>query len=85
MTFKIKTPGLLKLACDTHAWMRGYSYVFDHPFFAVTGESGEFSIPGVPPGRYVVKAWHEEAGMRGHEVTVFEEGESRIQFELTTH
>jgi hypothetical protein len=82
VTSKIRAPGLLKLACDTHAWMRGYLYVFDHPFFAVTDERGEFSIPDLPPGRHVVKAWHEQAGVRTREITVAEDGYTRVDFEF---
>jgi hypothetical protein len=84
MTSKIRATGLLKLACDTHAWMRGYIYVFDHPFFAVTDERGEFSIPDLPPGRYVVRAWHEEAGILTREIAVSEDGDTRIDFELSS-
>jgi hypothetical protein len=82
MTSKIRAPGLLKFACDTHAWMRGYIYVFDHPFYATTDERGEFLIPNLPPGRYVVKAWHEEAGIRTREITVPEDGYTGIDFEF---
>jgi hypothetical protein len=82
MTSKIKAPGLLKLACDTHAWMRGYIHVFDHPFFATTDERGEFSIPDLPPGRYVVKAWHEQAGILTREIAVSEDGDTRVDFDF---
>jgi hypothetical protein len=82
MTSKIKAPGLLKLACDTHAWMRGYVYVFDHPFFATTDERGGFSIPDLPPGTYIVKAWHEEAGILTREITVSEDGDTRVDFDF---
>jgi hypothetical protein len=82
ITSKIRAAGLLKITCDTHAWMRGYVRVFDHPFFAVTDERGEFSIPDVPSGKYFVKAWHEAAGIRTQEITVSEDGDSRIDFDF---
>ena len=34
----------------TRQWMKGAIMVFDHPFFAVTGEDGSFEITGVPAG-----------------------------------
>ena len=82
-THKIRDTGILKLVCDTHAWMLGFVHVFDHPFFAVTDDRGVFSIPNVPAGAYVLKAWHEDAGVKSQEVIVSETGEMRINFEFT--
>ncbi len=81
-THKIRDAGILKLVCDTHAWMLGYVHVFDHPFFAVTDDKGAFSIANVPPGTYTLKAWHEEAGVRIQEITVLESGDVRANFEF---
>ena len=44
----------VRLGCDIHAWMRGWIYVFDHPYFEVTDEAGRFRIAGVPRGEYVL-------------------------------
>src|SRR5882724_632922 len=82
-THKIRDTGILKLVCDTHAWMLGYVHVFDHPFFAVTDDKGAFSISNVPPGAYTLKAWHEEAGVRIQEITVLEGGDVRANFEYS--
>jgi hypothetical protein len=82
-TQKIKEPGVLKLVCDTHAWMIGYLHVFDHPYFAVSDEKGAFSIPNVPAGRYMLNAWHEEAGTRRQEITITESGDVRVEFEFS--
>jgi polysaccharide lyase family 4-like protein len=80
-TLKIRDTGVLKLVCDTHAWMLGFVHVFDHPFFAVTDDRGVFSIPDVPAGTYTLKAWHEDAGVSSREVIVSETGEVRINIE----
>ena len=79
-TRRIREAGILKLVCDTHAWMLGFIHVFDHPFFAVTDENGRFSIPNVPAGTYTLKAWHEHAGVLTQEITVSEAGDSRALF-----
>jgi hypothetical protein len=81
-TQKIRDAGILKLVCDTHAWMLGFVHVFDHPFFAVTDDKGAFSIPNVPAGIYTLRAWHEDAGVRSHEVVVAESGNVRVNFEF---
>ena len=54
----------VKLKCDIHPWMVAYVGVFDHPFFAVTGPDGAFSISGLPEAEYSVEAWHESLGVR---------------------
>jgi plastocyanin len=45
--------------CDIHPWMGAAVFVEEHPWFAVTDERGEFEIRDVPPGEYVVAAYHE--------------------------
>jgi Polysaccharide lyase family 4, domain II len=62
----MRKPGLMKLQCDAgHTWMNGWIYVFDHPFFAVTDESGAFTIKDLPTGEYTVELWHEPADGQG--------------------
>jgi hypothetical protein len=81
-TQKIRDAGILKLVCDTHAWMLGFAHVFDHPFFAVTDDKGAFSIPNVPAGTYTLKAWHEDAGIRSQEISISESGDVRVNFDF---
>jgi hypothetical protein len=81
-TQKIRHAGILRLVCDTHAWMLGFVHVFDHPYFAVTDDKGAFSIPNVPAGTYTLKAWHEDAGVRSQEVNISESGDVRVNFEF---
>jgi hypothetical protein len=82
-TTRIRQAGILKVVCDTHAWMLAYIHVFDHPYFAVTDENGTFSIAEIPPGNYVLKAWHEDAGTKSQEITVLESGDVRVVLEFT--
>ena len=32
------------LRCGAHEWMKGYLFVFEHPYFAVTDDNGQFEI-----------------------------------------
>ncbi|HEY6475021.1 MAG TPA: hypothetical protein VI456_00480, partial [Polyangia bacterium] len=62
----MRKAGLMKLQCDAgHAWMSGWIYVFDHPYFAVTEADGSFTIKDVPPGDHVLELWHEPADGNG--------------------
>ena len=80
-TSRIRQPGIMKVVCDTHAWMLGWVHVFDHPYFAVTNDQGAFSISDLPAGNYILKAWHEGGGTMSQEITVPESREIRIVLE----
>ena len=41
---------------------RAYIGVVNHPYFAVTGSGGTFTLRDVPPGTYTIEAWHEKSG-----------------------
>ena len=55
-----KVENFIKIKCDVHPWMNAYISVFDHPFFAVTDDTGSFKIDSIPPGTYEVIAWQEK-------------------------
>lgn len=61
---------MVRFKCDVHPWMSAYMGVVDHPFFAVSGTDGSFSIDGLPAGEYEVETWHETLGTRTQTVTV---------------
>lgn len=61
---------MLHVRCDVHPWMTGYIGVVPHPYFAVSGAQGAFTIANVPPGHYTVKAWHERYGVVSQAVDV---------------
>lgn len=56
--------------CDVHPWMRAYVAVIEHPVAVVTGNDGTFKLSPLPPGQYVLEAWHEKYGMQQATVTV---------------
>ena len=55
-----KAENFIKIKCDVHSWMKAYISVFDHPYFAVTDDSGHYQIDNIPPGDYEVIAWQEK-------------------------
>ena len=61
---------LIPVKCNQHPWMKSYIGVLKHPFFAVSGEDGTFTIKGVPAGTYTIAAWHEKGGPNGTEKTM---------------
>ena len=65
-----KEEGMFVVKCDVHPWMQSFVGVFSHPFFAVTGADGKYTIKDLPAGTYEVEAWHERLGTQKTKVTV---------------
>jgi hypothetical protein len=64
----MSTPGLVHLRCNGgHVWMNAEMMVVEHPYYAVTDETGRFEFTDVPPGTYQIIAWHEGWGLAGKE------------------
>ena len=71
---------MVPFKCDVHGWMNAYVGVLDHPYFTVSDGSGAFEISTLPPGDYVIEAWHEELGTQTQNVTVGEQETVEISF-----
>ena len=67
---KLKKEGIFKVSCDVHPWMRGWLLVLPTAAFAITGEDGTYKIGGVPPGRHMVRIWHERLGERDAQIEI---------------
>ena len=73
-------PGLLELRSEVHPWTRGFIAVFDHPYYVVTAANGQFSFVDVPPGLYMLAAWHERFGKIERPVTVSADSMTTVAF-----
>lgn len=59
-----KAPALVK--CDIHPWMTAYLLIREDPYFAVSDETGKFSIEKIPAGKWSFQFWHSRCGyMKG--------------------
>jgi carboxypeptidase family protein len=65
-----KEPAEIEVVSDRHPWARAWIAVLDHPYYAQTAANGTFTIGGVPPGRYRVRAWHPGLGFSDDSVTI---------------
>lgn len=72
---------MIPVKCNVHPWMRSYIGVVNHPFFAVTGDDGSFTIKGLPPGKYTLEAWQEKYGTQDIEVTVGAKESKTVDFD----
>ncbi len=71
---------MVRMKCDVHPWMSAYVGVLDHPFFAVSGSDGSYTIKGLPAGTYTIEAWHEKMGTQTQSVTVGDSGAASADF-----
>jgi hypothetical protein len=62
--------GFIQVRSNTHNWMRGYIFIFDHAYAAVTDEKGMFEMDSIPAGDYVLRVWHEGFGMQEKKISV---------------
>jgi len=74
---------MIPVQCDVHSWMNAYIGVVEHPYYAVSDANGSVSLEGLPPGDYVVEAWHERYGTMSTNVTVATGQTAEISFEFT--
>jgi plastocyanin len=63
-------PGIYTQLCNIHPDMLAYVVVLETPYFAVTDAAGSFAVEGIPPGKYVLWAWHEKKDGLEREITV---------------
>jgi hypothetical protein len=59
-----------RLTTECHYWESCAVVVAPHPYYAVTGSDGSFSLENVPPGAYRLAVWHESLTGKTVEVEV---------------
>lgn len=71
---------MIPFVCNMHPWMKAFVSVVEHPFYAVTGNDGSFTFPGVPPGEYEIEAVHERFGAKTLTISVGAREQRSVQF-----
>ncbi len=70
MVIKYDKPEIIRVKCELHPWMRGVFVVLKSSHYSVSDEGGSFSLPDLRPGKYTIKAWHEQFGEQSQVVIV---------------
>ncbi len=70
----------IPVKCNQHPWMRAYIYVLSHPFYAVSGDDGTFTLKGLPPGKYEIEAVQEQYGAMTQPATVEPNKSAEVDF-----
>src|SRR5262249_23692974 len=56
-----KLPGIVRVFCNIHPTMSAIIAVLPTSWYVVTGPTGKFTIPDVPPGEYQLRIFYERA------------------------
>ncbi len=72
----------IEVVCDIHPWMRAYIAVLDHPYFALSKEDGSFALSNLPPGQYILEAWHERLGTHSQKISLEPKETREVRFVL---
>jgi hypothetical protein len=67
---RFKDAAQIEVVSDRHPWAHAWIAVLDHPYYTQTAPNGTFTIDGIPPGKYLVRAWHPAVGFADDSVTV---------------
>ena len=70
----------ISINCEAHNFMFGFMMAPKHPYAVVVGPDGSYSLDGVPPGKYTIKAWHPRLGIKKTKVTVAAGGKVEASF-----
>ncbi len=81
---RLRLPGLVHLRCDAHPAARGWVWVMEHPYHALSGADGTYRIEGIPAGRYVLHVWHEAHEPVVREVDVIADTDQTLDIVLGT-
>jgi hypothetical protein len=79
---RFTVPAEIEVVSEQHPWTHAWMAVLDHPYYAQTAANGTFSIDGVPPGRYRIRAWHPSLGFVDDSVTVAAGQQASVSFRI---
>lgn len=72
--------GLVRVKCEIHDHMNAVVLVVDSPWFTVTDAAGKFTLTGVPPGSYTLRAQLDEKSQWSAPVTVSSGASANVNF-----
>jgi plastocyanin len=73
-----------RITCAFHGAMRAWVFVFDHPWYQVTGADGGFRLANVPPGEYRMELSHPAGELKAAQtITVKPDETVAVEFHLS--
>lgn len=73
---------IFQMICGMHEFMQTWGFRVQNPYNFITGADGSFKIEDLPPGDYVVNAWHYLMKPRAKKIHISENSVVNIDFEF---
>jgi plastocyanin len=74
--------GVVRIYCNVHPQMSALVVVRDNPYYSQPSSDGSFTLPGVPPGKYQLHAWHERSAEVNRALEVPASGIANLELTL---
>lgn len=72
--------GFVRVKCEIHDHMNAVVLVVDSPWFTVSDAAGKFTLTGVPPGQYTLRAQLDEKSQWSAPVTITSGASAIVNF-----
>lgn len=76
---------MLAMDCNVHPWMKAWIGVMSNPYYFVTGKSGKFHFPPLPPGAYTVAVWQAYWGLQRQSMRLLPGQHLHLNFTYRVH
>jgi len=73
---------IYQMICGMHEFMQTWGYRVQNPYFFKTKIDGNFKIDNIPPGDYVVNAWHYLMKLQTKKIHISENSVIDLKFEF---
>ena len=74
-------PGIYRIECDVHRWMRAWVFVNRGCRHAVSGADGRFTINrSLPDGGHTVRVWHPQFPKPAEKTAAVSGGKAAVDF-----
>jgi hypothetical protein len=80
--FRFDAPGGYAVSCDLHPGMSAFILVAPSAYAAVARADGEFTLRGVPPGRYRATVWSLGPSPRTERVVEIAPGRTTLRLDV---
>ena len=73
---------IFQMICGMHEFMQTWGYRVQNPYYFITKLGGEFKMDNIPPGDYILSAWHYLMKRQKRKIHIAENGVVDVNFEF---
>jgi len=78
----LKNYKIYQMICGMHEFMQTWGYRVQNPYYSITDAGGRFKIDNIPPGDYILNAWHYLMDSQTRKIHVTENSVIDLKFEF---